>query len=315
MRRVLVVRGRVAACHGGGDEGESEKRGAGDGELPDGRGDDRRGHGRGERRDRDAAAARRAGELAGRGAVAQVLVEEGDHVNRRRAARHDRDPSLPAGSIEAQARRRERRANESPRDQELARQHRLVDDRIGARAISTTRGRRPRRPPPSSTPRRRARASRARSIARRELRAPHAGVVLHVWKKVGESVDGTSATPIAEVADLDRARAPRAGPAGRARAAARGHAGRRPRGRRASGDPATVVRVAPAVDPTTLLGEVRAAARTRRRASRSAARRARGSRSRSGPGVVVPADRAAPLAGRRRRGRRVRGRRRASPSR
>jgi len=96
-----------------------------------------------------------------------------------------------------------------------------------------------------------------RNNARRELRAPHAGVVLHVWKRLGESVDGTTTTPVAEIADLTtlelHAQVP---PAELARVR--------------DGMPATVTllgiegalpakvaRVAPAVDPATLLGGLR----------------------------------------------------------
>src|SRR5439155_21944753 len=96
-----------------------------------------------------------------------------------------------------------------------------------------------------------------KQLARRELRAPRAGVVLHVWKRVGESVDGTTASPVAEVADLSVLEL-------HAQVAPRGLGPLR------EGMPATVrvlgldtpiagavVRVAPAVDPQTLLGAVR----------------------------------------------------------
>jgi RND family efflux transporter MFP subunit len=94
-------------------------------------------------------------------------------------------------------------------------------------------------------------------MARRELRAPRAGVVLHVWKRVGESVDGTTATPVAEVADLStlevHAQVP---PTALTPLRESMTASVRVLG---ADQPmaATVVRVAPAVDSTTLLGLVR----------------------------------------------------------
>src|SRR6185436_8408425 len=90
-----------------------------------------------------------------------------------------------------------------------------------------------------------------RQLARRELRAPHDGIVLHLWRRAGESVDGTTATPIVEIADLAvlelRALvAPREGQAAAVSVLGVDAA-----------IAAKVARVAPAVDPATLLGTVR----------------------------------------------------------
>ncbi|HWU90557.1 MAG TPA: HlyD family efflux transporter periplasmic adaptor subunit, partial [Kofleriaceae bacterium] len=97
----------------------------------------------------------------------------------------------------------------------------------------------------------------SKNNARRELRAPHAGVVLHLWKRVGESVDGTTATPVAEVADVStlelRAQVP---PAALAPVRDGMPATVRILGIEGALD-AEVARVAPAVDPVTLLGGVR----------------------------------------------------------
>src|SRR5205814_6713996 len=87
-------------------------------------------------------------------------------------------------------------------DQELARAERLVTSGIGARKdVDDARAK-------AAAAAAELDAANARSglantrMARRELRAPRAGTVLHVWKKIGESVDGSTATPVAEVADL-----------------------------------------------------------------------------------------------------------------
>jgi RND family efflux transporter MFP subunit len=193
--------------------------------------------------------------IAGR--VGQVAVEEGDHVEAGALLATIEDPALPAGSLEAKAGVAAAQAAKAAADQELARQERLVNSGIGARRdLDEARAK-------ATAAAAELDAANARSglastrMARRELRAPRAGVVLHVYKRVGESVDGTTATPIAEVADL---------------AVLEVHAQVPPtaltplkEGMTAKvsvlgvDEPldATVVRVAPAVDPTTLLGMVR----------------------------------------------------------
>lgn len=195
--------------------------------------------------------------IAGR--VGQVAVEEGDRVQAGAVLAVIEDPALPAGSIEARAGVAGAQAAKASAELELARQQRLVDSGIGARkdlddartkAAATT----------AELEAAQARASLATSqLARRELRAPRGGVVLHLWKRVGESVDGTTATPVAEVADLSilelHAQVP---PAAMARIADRQPATVRVLGL-AAALPASVARVAPAVDPTTLLGGVRLA--------------------------------------------------------
>ena len=82
-------------------------------------------------------------------------------------------------------------------------------------------------------------------------------MVLHVWKRAGESVDGTTATPVAEVADLTvlevRAQVP---PAVLVKLKEGATAQVRVLGVDAAITGA-VSRVSPAVDPATLLGTVR----------------------------------------------------------
>ena len=191
------------------------------------------------------------------GRVSRVAVEEGDTVAAGALLATVEDPSLPAGSIEAKALVAGARANKVAADQDLARQQRLVDTGIGARR-DLDEARAKAAAAAAELDAANARAGLAsQNNARRELRAPHAGVVLHLWKRVGETVDGTSATPIAQIADLStlelRAQVPPA-----ALAPVR------------EGMPATVkivgivgtlaakvARVAPAVDAATLMGGVR----------------------------------------------------------
>lgn len=103
-----------------------------------------------------------------------------------------------------------------------------------------------------------ARAGLATSqLARRELHAPRSGIVLHLWKRVGESVDGTTTTPVAEIADLSILELH----AQVATSAMAKLADKLPATVRVIGIAtpfaATVARVAPSVDPVTLLGGVR----------------------------------------------------------
>lgn len=195
--------------------------------------------------------------IAGR--VAQVAVEAGDHVAAGALLALIEDPALPAGSVEARAQVSSARAAKTVADQEVVRQDRLVASGIGARRdLDDARAK-------ATAAAAELDAAGARSglagaqLARRELRAPHAGVVLHVWRRVGERVDGTTATPVAEIADLSVLEiqaqvAPAAlGPLREGMAATVHVLG--------VGEllHATIVRVAPALDPVTLLGLLRLA--------------------------------------------------------
>jgi RND family efflux transporter MFP subunit len=191
------------------------------------------------------------------GRVAQVSVEEGDHVQAGQLLATIEDPSLPAGSLEAKAGVTAAQAQKTAAEQDVARQQRLVETGIGARKdLDDARAR-------LAAANAELDAAKARSglatsnLARRELRAPRAGTVLHVWKKVGESVDGTTSTPVAQVADLTvlelhaQVSPTQLAPLKEGMTAtvhALGVAGTLD---------ASVVRVSPAVDSTTLLGMVR----------------------------------------------------------
>lgn len=193
--------------------------------------------------------------IAGR--VGQVTVEEGDRVAAGALLAVIEDPALPAGTIEARAGVAVAAAAQASAELELGRQQRLVDAGIGARKdLDDARAK-------AAAAAAELDAAKARSglavsqLARRELRAPRAGVVLHLWKRVGESVDGTTATPLAEIADLSTLELHAQVPTGTmARLADRLPATVRVIGL-ATPFPASVVRVAPAVDPATLLGGVR----------------------------------------------------------
>ncbi|HEU4731820.1 MAG TPA: efflux RND transporter periplasmic adaptor subunit [Kofleriaceae bacterium] len=193
------------------------------------------------------------------GRVGQVNVEEGDRVAAGAVLAVIEDPALPAGSVEARAGVAVAQAAKASAELELARQQRLVDAGIGARKdLDDARSRAA--AAAAELQAAGARAALATSqLARRELRAPRSGVVLHVWKRVGENVDGTTATPVAEIADLSILELhAQASTSAIARLAENQAATVRVLGV-AGALPASVVRVAPAVDPATLLGGVRLA--------------------------------------------------------
>ena len=193
--------------------------------------------------------------IAGR--VGQVVVEEGDQVAAGALLATVEDPALAAGSVESRAAVASARATKEAADGEAARQARLFESGIAARR-ELDEARTKATAAAAELQAADARAGLASTqLARRELRAPRAGTVLHIWRRAGESVDGTAATPLAEVADLSvlEVRAQVA-----PRSLVRLHEGLTARVQLNGVDApitATVVRVAPAVDPQTLLGTVR----------------------------------------------------------
>lgn len=195
--------------------------------------------------------------IAGR--VGQVAVEEGDKVAAGALLAVIEDPALPAGSLEARAGVAAAQAGRTAADQEVVRQERLVTSGIGARRdLDDAKAK-------AAASAAELDAANARSglatsqLARRQIRAPRAGIVLHVWKRVGESVDGTGTTPIAEIADVSVLELhAQVAPAALAPIAE----GMTARVRALGLDvplEGKVVRVAPAVDPATLLGSIRIA--------------------------------------------------------
>lgn len=193
------------------------------------------------------------------GRVAQVAVEEGDRVAAGALLAVIEDPALGAGSLEAKAGVESARAQRAAADQEVARQDRLVNAGIGARKdLDDARAKQAAAVAELAAATARSGLAGAQ-LARREIRAPRAGIVLHVQRKVGESVDGTAAMPIAEIADLSVLELHAQAPPVALRPLREGM----PVTVHVLGSDApvagTVVRVAPAVDPTTMLGLVRVA--------------------------------------------------------
>lgn len=191
------------------------------------------------------------------GRVARVLVEEGDHVAAGALLAVIEDPALPAGSLEAKANVAAATAAKTAATQDVARQERLVTTGIGARKdLDDAKAR-------AAAAAAELDAARARSglassqLSRREIRAPRAGVVLHLYRRVGETVDATGATPVAEIADISVLEVhAQASPTVLSRLREGMDATVHALG---SDKPlaAVVTRVAPAVDSTTLLGLVR----------------------------------------------------------
>jgi RND family efflux transporter MFP subunit len=196
-------------------------------------------------------------QVAGR--IARVYVEEGDPVAAGALIAMIEDPALPAGTAEARAVVAAAEAAKAAADVEVARQQRLVTTGIGARKdLDDAKAR-------AATTAAELAGARARSglassqLSRREIRAPQSGVVLHLYHRAGETVDGTGGSPIAEVADISTLELHAQTSPG---SLARLHDGL-PASIHVLGIEApiagTVARVAPAVDPTTLLGQVRIA--------------------------------------------------------
>ncbi len=191
------------------------------------------------------------------GRIARVYVEEGDEVAEGALLATVEDPSLPAGKVQASAEVARARANKLAADQDFVRQQRLVTTGIGAqRDLDEAKAR-------SAAAEAELDAAEARAgLAtqnndRRELRAPHAGVVLQISRRVGESVDGTTATPVARVANLSTLELHAQLPAARLAVVRAGMAATIRVAALDRDIPGKVVRVAPALDPATLLGRLR----------------------------------------------------------
>ncbi|HEY4180034.1 MAG TPA: efflux RND transporter periplasmic adaptor subunit [Kofleriaceae bacterium] len=191
------------------------------------------------------------------GRVAMLAVEEGDHVAAGALLATIDDPALPAGAIEARATVAAAQAAQVAATQELERQKRLVDKGIGAKRDLEAASAK------MVAAKAELDAANARSglahtaNARRELRAPFAGVVLHVFKRAGESVDGTTATPVVEIADTSTLEVRAQLPSSALIGVREGMIARVELPGVTAPLTAKVARVAPAVDPATLLQTVR----------------------------------------------------------
>lgn len=191
------------------------------------------------------------------GRIAKVLVQEGDSVAAGALLAVIEDPALPAGSIEAKAGVAVAQSAKAAADLEVGRQQRLVTSGIGARKdLDDAKARQA--AAAAELDAAKARSGLATSqLSRREIRAPRAGVVLHLYRRVGETVDGTGATPIAEIADVTQLELQaQATPAVLGKLRENMSASVHVLGVDAP-ITGTIVRVPPAVDPVTLLGVVR----------------------------------------------------------
>jgi RND family efflux transporter MFP subunit len=184
-------------------------------------------------------------------------VEEGDRVAAGTLLATIDDPALPAGAVEARATVAAAHAAQIAAQQELERQKRLVDKGIGAKRDLEEASAK------MAAANAELDAANARSglahtaNARRELRAPFAGVVLHVFKRAGESVDGTTATPVVEIADTSALEVRAQLPSSALIGVREGMSARVELPGMTTPVTAKVARVAPAVDPATLLQTVR----------------------------------------------------------
>lgn len=194
------------------------------------------------------------------GRVSGLAVDVGDQVKVGQVVARVEDPALAAGTREAQAAIGSAQAELTIAGLARARVQKLVDGGIAARrdlddAIARDDTAR------ANLAAARARASAATGAAARAVvRAPRAGIVLRVFRRTGEAVDGTPATPILELADVHvlelRADVSAASlvrlTAGAAATVTLDALSDRPLA-------GTLVMVAPAIDPATGLGEVRIA--------------------------------------------------------
>jgi RND family efflux transporter MFP subunit len=146
--------------------------------------------------DRDAVVA-----PAAAGRLLAVAVLEGDTVEKGALLATVDDPSLAPAVRETDAARAAAQANLADAEAALARAHRLVDQGIA-----------PRRQLEDAEARHAGALAAVKAAAahgdlargqqaRARVVAPIAGVVVHVFRRTGELVDGTPATPVAEIAD------------------------------------------------------------------------------------------------------------------
>ena len=192
------------------------------------------------------------------GRLLEVKVHEGDHVKVGDPIATVDDPTLAPAVREAEAARAAAVAAKVNADAALARAQRLFDQGIAPRRdVEDAQAR------AAATASDVAAADAKRDVAQRQLgrahvTAPIAGVVVHVTKRAGELVDGTPATPVAEIADPVALEMKADAPAAdlvrlREGTTAKIELDALPQ----TPLTGTVVLVSPAVDPSTSLGGVR----------------------------------------------------------
>lgn len=137
--------------------------------------------------------------IAGR--VTRLLVHEGDQVHAGQLLASIEDPALEAGTTEASALASAARSALTSADAARARAQRLFDQGIAPRRDVEDAVAR------QASARAELQAAQARQLlarrqqGRAQVTAPIAGLVLRLRTRIGELVDGSAATPIAELAD------------------------------------------------------------------------------------------------------------------
>lgn len=135
------------------------------------------------------------------GRVTRLLVHEGDQVQAGQLLASIEDPALEASATEAAALTSAARSALTSADAAQARAQRLFDQGIAPRRDVEDAVAR------QASARAELQAAQARQLlarrqqGRAQVTAPIAGLVLRLHTRVGELVDGSAATPIAELAD------------------------------------------------------------------------------------------------------------------
>lgn len=140
--------------------------------------------------------------IAGR--LAEVRLHEGDRVEAGDLVAVVDDPSLSSALAEGDAASGAARASLENADRALARARRLVDQGIAPRRdVEDAEARRAAAAAELGGSEARRRLARKRRASARVI-APFDGVVVKLARRTGELVDGSAATPIAEIADPSR---------------------------------------------------------------------------------------------------------------
>jgi RND family efflux transporter MFP subunit len=194
--------------------------------------------------------------MAGR--IRAVLVEEGDRVTAGQVIASIDEPAMAAGSDTARAAVAAATAAFANATAQRDRQERLLAQGIAAsKDVEEARARAASAQADLDAARAGNRLA-AGQLARTDVRAPMAGTVLRVFRRTGEAVDGTPATPIVELADLVVLELRAEVPAARLLEVAPGAAASvRFDALPEVAIPGRVLRIALAVDPATSLGAIR----------------------------------------------------------
>jgi RND family efflux transporter MFP subunit len=135
------------------------------------------------------------------GRVLRIEVREGDPVHvGQRVARID-DAALLDAAAESEAALARARAEHRNAQTTLARVQRVFERGIAARQEVDDASAHEASANAAEVEAEAAARVAQRQVERATLKSPLDGVVLHVWKRAGELVDGTPATPVVEIAD------------------------------------------------------------------------------------------------------------------